>query len=313
MKAFMLSLLCSLGFLGSRAGDDPADSTKWIMEELRKIDSIESSLHYKTGTVVLENGLATINIAKGYKFLEAKEARYILEDVWGNMKGQTALGMILPENSSASMADYAFIVEYDPIGDVIDEDADKIDYEELLASMKEESKQANIERTKAGLESMDLVGWATKPYYDKEKKLLYWAKEYAVSGAEENTLNYDIRVLGRKGVLTLQAISQMSQFDSVDKNINNILAMVSFNKGNQYADFDSNVDDVAAWTIGGLVAGKILAKAGILALILKNIKLVILGVAALGGGIWKFVTGRRKRKEEEETFYQQKVEEPEQV
>jgi uncharacterized membrane-anchored protein len=47
----------------------------------------------------------------------------------------------------------------------------------------------------------------------------------------------------------------MSQFDSVDKNIENILAMVSFNKGNQYADFDSNVDDVAAWTIGGLVAG----------------------------------------------------------
>jgi hypothetical protein len=35
------------------------------MEELRKIDSIESSLHYKTGTIVLENGLATINIAKG--------------------------------------------------------------------------------------------------------------------------------------------------------------------------------------------------------------------------------------------------------
>src|SRR5688572_24804728 len=165
MKAFMLAILCSLSFLGSRAGGDPADSTKWIMEELRKIDSIESTLHYKTGTIVLENGLATINIAKGFKFLEAKEARYILEDVWGNMKGQTALGMILPENSSASMADYAFIVEYEALGYVKDEDADKINYDELLAEMKEESKQASIERKKAGLESMDLVGWATKPYY----------------------------------------------------------------------------------------------------------------------------------------------------
>jgi uncharacterized membrane-anchored protein len=312
MKALLLAALCSLGTFVSRAGDDPADSTKWIMEELRKIDSIESSLHYKTGTVVLQNGMATLNIVKGYKFLEAKEARYILEDVWGNMKGQTALGMILPENASASMADYAFIVEYEDIGYVKDEDADKIDYDEMLATMKEEGKQANIERQKAGLSSMNLVGWATKPYYDKDRKLLYWAKEFSVSGEEENTLNYDIRILGRKGVLTLQAVSSMSQFDSVDKNINNILAMVSFNKGNQYADFDSNVDDVAAWTIGGLVAGKLLAKVGILALVLKNIKLVILGIAALGGGIWKFITGRRKRKEEE-AFYQPKVEEPEQV
>ena len=160
---------------------------------------------------------------------------------------------------------------------------------------------------------MNIVGWAAKPHYDKERKLLYWAKEFTVGGAEENTLNYDIRVLGRKGVLTLQAVSTMSQFESVDKNIDNILAMVSFNKGNQYGDFDSNVDEVAAWTIGGLVAGKLLAKVGILALILKNIKLVILGIAALGGGIWKFVSGRRKRKEEEQTFYQSKVEEPEQV
>jgi uncharacterized membrane-anchored protein len=312
MKALKLALLCMITSISVFAGDDPADSTQWIMAELKKIDSIESTLHYKTGKVVLENGIATINIAPGYKFLEAKEARYILEDVWGNMKGQTALGMILPENATASMADFAFIVEYEAIGYVKDDDADKIDYDEMLNTLKEEGKQANIEREKAGLQAMNIVGWAAKPHYDKERKLLYWAKEFTVAGEEENTLNYDIRVLGRKGVLTLQAVSSMSQLDSVNKNIDNILAMVSFNKGHQYGEFDSNVDEVAAWTIGGLVAGKLLAKVGFLALILKNIKLVILAIAAAGGGIWRFITGRKK-KQEEEVYYQTQPQEPEQV
>ena len=295
----MKKLLLFAGLLTSlfTFAGEPTDSTASLLEQLRMIDSIESKLHYKTGTVTLQNGVGTINIAPGFKFLDAEEARYILEDVWGNLKGQTALGMILPADAKAVIADYAFIVEYEAIGYVKDDDADDINYDDLLKQMKEETTTANTERTKAGLETMDLIGWAEKPYYDKERKLLYWAKEIKVNGAEENTLNYDIRILGRKGVLVLQAISGISQLDSVNKNKENILKMVSFNKGSRYEDFDSNVDDVAAWTIGGLVAGKVLAKAGIIALILKNIKLVLLAIVGIGGAVWRFVTGKKKKEE----------------
>lgn len=299
MKFILLALFCALLAVPAMATDDPKDSAQIFLAELKKLDSIESTLQYKTGKVDLENGMATINIAPGFKFLGAEDTRMILEDVWGNMKGQTALGMIIPENTSAIVADYAFIVEYESIGYVKDSDADDINYDDLLKQIKEESDAANAERRAAGIQAMNIVGWASKPYYDKERKLLYWAKEFNVEGEEENTLNYDIRVLGRKGVLVLQAVSGMSNFDTVNKNINNILSMVSFNKGHQYSDFDSNVDDVAAWTIGGLVAGKVLAKAGILALVLKNIKLVIIGLAAAGGAIWKYVSGKRRRREEE--------------
>jgi uncharacterized membrane-anchored protein len=294
-KLFFVAAL--LGSFFSYA-NDPKDSTALLMEALAQIDSIEAKLHYKTGIVTLENGLATINIAPGFKFLDAKDARYVLEEVWGNLKGQTALGMILPANAKVAIADYAFIIEYDALGYVKDEDADEINYDDLLKEMKKETEQSNEERTKAGLSAMNLVGWAAKPYYDKERKLLYWAKEFKVDGSEENTLNYDIRILGRKGVLILQAISGINQLDSVNKNINPILNMVSFNKGQRYQDFDSNVDDVAAWTIGGLVAGKMLAKAGFLALILKNIKLIILAIAGFGGAIWRFISGKKKKAEE---------------
>ncbi|HEV7330711.1 MAG TPA: DUF2167 domain-containing protein [Flavisolibacter sp.] len=292
-KLFLLVALFSTTFFAYSR--EPEDSTEMLMAALAQIDSIEAKLHYKTGTVTLENGMATINIAPGFKFLDAKDARYVLEEVWGNLKGQTALGMILPADSKVAIADYAFIVEYDAIGYVKDEDADEINYEDLLQEMKDETIKSNEERRKAGVSEMNLIGWAAKPFYNKERKLLYWAKEFKVDDSDENTLNYDIRVLGRKGVLILQAVSGITQLDSVNKNIDNILGMVSFNNGHRYQDFDSNVDDVAAWTIGGLVAGKMLAKAGILALILKNIKLVILAFAGIGGAAWRFFTGKKKK------------------
>ena len=100
----------------------------------------------------------------------------------------------------------------------------------------------------------------------------------------------------------------MDQLDSVNAHINDVLAMVNFTEGNRYSDFDSSTDNVAAWTIGGLVAGKVLAKVGFFAVILKFLKFIIAGVVLAGGAIWRFVTGRRKKKEEEAQYqYQPEV------
>ena len=64
--------------------------------------------------------------------------------------------------------------------------------------------QDNIERKKLGYSTLNLVGWASKPYYDGKNKVLHWAKELKVEGDEGNTLNYDVRVLGRKFLLFMQ-------------------------------------------------------------------------------------------------------------
>lgn len=297
----LLALLFNSLFLSAQG---PADSLQMVIDEMKARDSIEKTLDYKTGPINLPNGIASINVPDGFKFLEAEQAKFVVEDIWGNLKGQSPLGLLFPVTSGATdPGGYAFVVQYDDIGYVKDGDADKIKYEDLLKEMKKESIKDNEERKKAGLHAMDLVGWAAKPYYDKEKKVLHWAKEFDVEDYDINTLNYDIRILGRKGVLILQAVAGMDQLDSVNRNIENVLSMVSFNEGHRYADFDSKTDNIAAWTIGGLVAGKILAKVGFFALILKNIKLVIVGIIAFGGVIWKFITGRRRKKEEEELVY----------
>ena len=279
---------------------EPSDSLQLLLEkQLKLMDSIEGTLHYKTGTISLGNGIATIEANNGFRFLESDEAEYVLTELWGNLKGTKPLGLLFPPNSGAtSIEGYSYLIEYDAIGYVKDKDADKIDYDDLLKEMKEGQAKANEERKKLGLETMTVIGWAAKPSYDKERKILYWAKEFKVSEQDENSLNYDIKLLGRKGVLTVSALASINQLDTINKNLNNVLSMVAFNAGSKYSDFDSKTDDIAAWTIGGLVAGKVLAKVGFFALIIKNIKLVILGVVAVGGGIWRFITGRRKKEEE---------------
>ena len=301
---FTVTLLSHTLSFAKESGDSTLkklpDSLQIMLEKQLKImDSVEKTLHYKTGIIELGGDLATINVNNGFRFLESDEAEYVLTELWGNLKGRKPLGLLFsPNNSATGFVSYAYLLEYEDIGFVKDKDADKINYDDLMKEMKDSEKKANEERLKLGLNTMEMVGWAEKPHYDKEKKHLYWAKEFKVSGEDENTLNYDIRILGRKGVLNLSAIATMDQLDSVNKELNDVLSMVSFNKGNTYSDFDSKTDDIAAWTIGGLVAGKILAKVGFFALILKNIKLIGLAILALGGGIWRFIRGRRKKEEE---------------
>ncbi len=61
-------------------------------------------------------------------------------------------------------------------------------------------------------------------------------------------------------MLSLNALADMDQLEEVKNNIPAILKMASFEKGHTYSEFNPDVDEVAAWTIGGLVAGKVLSE-----------------------------------------------------
>lgn len=255
----------------------------------RFIDNIEAGLKYQQGEVQLDNSIGTLKVPDSFRYLDAEQSRYVLEDLWGNPEDSTVLGMIVPQERGV-LADnaWAFIVTYEEMGFVKDDDADEIDYDELLGEMKTDADAENEMRKSAGYAPIEIVGWASKPYYDADKKVLHWAKEIRFGDNEFNTLNYNVRILGRKGVLVLNAVSPIGELPEVQKNIPPVLSSFTFADGSKYSDFDPDVDEVAAWTIGGLVAGKVLAKTGLLALLLKNIKLVLLGLSAIGTGAWKW-------------------------
>ena len=299
----LLILLSSSGYSNDKDSTVKNVASQEEIDELAylfaRLDSIEKTLQYEQGDIKLQSGNAKLNVPQGYKFINAKQSQYLLEDVWQNLPDASVMGMIVSDSFHINSLtnSWVFIVTYDGMGYVKDDDADDINYDDLLADLKEGQKLANLERGKLGYSELNIVGWASKPFYDKENKVLHWAKELTISGSENNTLNYDVRVLGRKGVLSLNAIAGMDQLEEVKKNIPAILKMATFETGNTYAEFNPDVDEVAAWTIGGLVAGKILVKAGLLAGLLKFWKLIMIGLAAAGSFVWKFI--RRKQQEPE--------------
>ncbi len=259
----------------------------------------DQRLHYQTGDISLGSGLATLHLGQKYRFLGPDDAHTIITEAWGNPPGERPLGMITSADlSPADPKGWGVILTYTEDGHVSDDDAEDIDYAELLTSMQAATEEENEARKTQGFPPLHLVGWAEPPHYDKERHSLYWAKELASDGPGEHSLNYAIRVLGRKGVLELNAVAGMTQLAEIRPEMEKIYPLVEFDQGNRYSDFNPDIDTVAAYGIGGLIAGKVAMKAGLFALILKGLlaakKALVLLVIGIGVGI-KAIFSRRKK------------------
>jgi uncharacterized membrane-anchored protein len=134
-----------------------------------------------------------------------------------------------------------------------------------LSDIKSDIRSDNADRVDAGYEPIELLGWAEPPRYDATSRKLYWAKELRFGESPDTTLNYEIRALGRTGVLSMTFIAGGNQLEEINQSRESVLAMAEFNPGSRYEDFDSDIDKVAAYGIGALVAGKVAAKAGLFA------------------------------------------------
>lgn len=235
---------------------------------------ILDGLDIKTGAIELEDGVK-LALPKDFYFLDKGDAKEILVDAWGNppenMEG--ALGMIFPAKyTPISDASWGIKLSFDKIGYVKDEDAASTNYDELLSGMKSDVLEGNAERSQAGYDPITLIGWASPPVYDQANKRLHWAKELQFGDEAAHTLNYDVRFFGREGVFIMSYIAGMSQLPEIKANLDPVLSLVSFKEGKKYSDFTPGMDTVAAVGIGGLIAGKIAAKVGLLALGLVFIK-----------------------------------------
>ncbi|MCP4764780.1 MAG: DUF2167 domain-containing protein [Gammaproteobacteria bacterium] len=173
---------------------------------------IWNSLNRQSGTIEISEAGAVLRVPESFYYLNPADSEKILAEVWGNPTGQFTLGTLFPVDMTPFEDNSrAVTIEYEEDGYVSDEDADETDYGDLLSQMKEDTRASNEERVQQGYETIELIGWAAPPYYDSNEKKLHWAKEYKFGSEAANTLNYNIRVLGRKGVLVLNFIAAMDQ------------------------------------------------------------------------------------------------------
>jgi uncharacterized membrane-anchored protein len=306
----LVALLVAFALASLRAEDPPS-----VESRLAAAQKLAEGLDYQDGEIALRDGLAKIKLPPEFRYLDGKDAQIVLSKIWSNPdSGNRTLGMIVPKDTNLlSPEAWVVVVTYEEEGYVKDDDAAKINYDDLLKQMQERVRKANEEREKQGFESIELVGWAEPPHYDSATHKLYWAKRFrfgSSTGDAGDTLNYDFRLLGRRGVLVLNAVASIDQLPAVDKAAPTILSMVDFQEGSRYADFKPGTDKVATYGLAALIAGGVLAKTGalkgllallfaaknwLLGLLLAGKKVVIVAVAAIAAAIKKFfnkVTGR---------------------
>jgi len=125
---------------------------------------------------------------------------------------------------------------------------------------------------------------------------MYWAKELAFGTGERHTLNYNIRVLGRRGVLVLNAVAGIDQLSAIRSQTRDVLAAVDFNEGHRYTDYLPSTDKAAAYGITGLIIGATAAKAGFFKLLVVGLlafkKALVVGVLALFSAIKRLFGGK---------------------
>lgn len=298
-------LLLPFGLIAQATAEETDTSTfdlEYSDEELLAFyqayaDSLEGTLtFYADTTLRIGDGLAELAIPPGYRFLNAEDAQTVLVDLWGNPpeSADETMGMLFPNKYRPSDDDaYGVDIYFTADGYIEDDDAEGMDYDDMLAELQADTEAANEFRRESGYEAVELIGWATPPHYDAANKRLHWAKELSFEGNEDHTLNYHILFLGRRGYLTMNVIGNMEDLDEISSDLNDFLGSIAYQEGHRYTDFDPSMDEVAAYGIGALIAGKVLAKTGLLAglglFLAKAWKLLVFGGLALWAGIKRFV------------------------
>jgi uncharacterized membrane-anchored protein len=196
----------------------------------------------------------------------------------------------MPSTSSAATSPLAregwgIVITFEEDGYVDDDDAGKLDFGKLLKEMQASAAANNDARKEQGFEPVQLVGWAEPPSYDKTAHKLVWAKELQFGTQASHTLNYNIRVLGRRGVLVLNAVASMNQLPVIREQTKDILLAVNFNEGHRYSDYLPSSDKAAAYGLTGLIVGATAAKAGFFKILIGGLlafkKVIVVGLVAL--------------------------------
>jgi len=161
-KLFVLlftALLAATGFVHGQ------DATNKIPPELI---ALLKGLKYQQGEIDLRGGLAKLTVPKEFKYLGPDDAETVLVKLWGNPpSGEKPLGLLIPAGMTPVSSNcWVVTIDYSEDGFVKDDDASKINYNDLLAKMQKSVTEENKLRKEKGYPTVELLGWAAPPHYD---------------------------------------------------------------------------------------------------------------------------------------------------
>jgi len=302
--AFLLAALTA-AMLAPAALGTPAPANSQA-EASAQVRAISQRLHPVHGDVAIPGANAVLHLGQDYYYLSADEARIVLVEAWGNPpeSARNVLGMVFPTGRTFADDTWGAVISYDSTGYVNDSDAATTNYDELMVTLRGDEAAINAERQRRGFPATHLVGWAQQPVYDAAAHSVVWAQNIQFAGQAENSLNYDVRLLGRSGVLSLNMVTTMAKLAETREAARRFASSAQFDAGQRYADYRDG-DRVAEYGVAGLIAAgvgaAVVKKAGLLAIILafgkKAIVLIIAGFALVWGAIRRMFGGRGAEEE----------------
>ena len=273
---------------------------------MNTLKQLEASLHPHYGQVAIPGAQARLNLGQDYYFLPAAEAKRVLNEAWGNPPDAlgNVLGLVLPKGKTFLDETWGAVVQYDETGHIDDKDAASEDYASVLSDLKSGEEESNKSARDAGYAGGSTVGWAQAPTYERASRTLIWARNIKFDGEQQNTLNYDVRTLGREGTLSLKMVDTMANLGAVRGAAEKLGKTVEFLPGQTYADFNPKTDTMAEFGLAGLVAGgvglAVAKKVGMIGLLLlflkKGFVFLLIGAAAS----WKWIARKLGLRKEED-------------
>jgi uncharacterized membrane-anchored protein len=264
----------------------PADVPPEVLERMRQISSID----WKRGPTTGDIKHATINVPEGAVFADGAGTRKYLELNHNPTNGEE-LGMVAAEDLS-----WFVIFDFSDIGYVKDDEKDEIDADAILKSLREGTEEANKIRKQRGWDSVSVEGWASMPKYELTTHNLEWATKLKNDKSGGQSINHDIRILGRGGVMNAGLVVAPENYAQTLPSTRKLLEGFSFKDGKRYSEFKPG-DKVAEIGLIGLMTGgavAVAAKTGILAKLGKGVFKLGAAVLAGLGALFSKLFGRKK-------------------
>lgn len=263
--------------------------------------SIEQLNWVEGGKKVDLGNVAEVDLDSSFLFLDAANTEKKVKMNHDVLSGDE-IGSIYPKDENQS---WCVVFEYDEVGHIKDDEKEDIDADAILDSYKKGTEERNKER--AENDRLYVTGWDVAPFYNEATHNLTWSilAEY---GDKRKLINYNVRLLTRKGYISAILVSDPAHLDADKKFLNEkILPKLTVKSGERYEEFNASTDKISEYGLTGLILGgaslAVAKKAGLFLLLAGLFKkfgiLIFAAGAGVLGAIGRFFTKLFRRKKSE--------------